>query len=374
MSLSHSAYAYMTNSLRDEAMPAFTVRCVKITKKRTERMLRSPTLVDRVLRGQPSAKKGSGLQEKTQTIPPPEYGSPPVKARATGPLSWVTLLGFFLSASLLIISITLGDGMSLIATLLLSGLSTLIGISNKWELQLPRRPPSTAVPTPGDVVIRYPNGSFLIVKCDEEIARELYFAPEEIVYSIQNETIYRMISLVGTLMLMLGVIFLANAKLQLQFCWGAAYIILNAAHWVAAALPQRLHWDLSCYVLEEQGVEGGPNNTAFTDALFKAILFTGSKDWVRIGKNAAPATETWDRWLREAEFEAQLMQRRCKQKERIKDQLWPKRDANAYGTVWEMPDPKIWNPRDAWQKLDKELKGDKGGTVSATQPVPAHTV
>jgi len=49
------------------------------------------------------------------------------------------------------------------------------------------------------------------------MARELYFAPEEIEYNVQNPTTYRMIALVGTLCLMLGIVALANAKLQLQF-------------------------------------------------------------------------------------------------------------------------------------------------------------
>ena len=321
--------------------------------------------MDTFFRGQPS-KKGS--VDRIKTSKPPEYDSPLVKARAASPLSWVTLLGVFLSLSLFIISITLGDGMSLIATLLLSGLSTLIGISNGWKLQLPRRP--KGAPTdPGDVVIRYPNGSYLIVKCNEDVARELYFAPEEIVYNVKNETVYRMISLIGTLMLMLGVIFLANAKLQLQFCWGGAYIILNAAHWVAASVPQRLHWDLSCYEIEEQGVEGGPHNSTFTDALFKAILFTKSKTWVRIGSHAAPATDTWDQWLTEAVFHVSDLKAR---RDDVKSPIWPTGSSSSggKGTVWPIPDQNLWTPRDAWQKLNSEVSEAKGGsTVVAARTV-----
>jgi len=335
-------------------MSPFTVRCVEVRKSGKARVWR-PTRMDTLLRGQPSRR---------QTSQGPELGSPLVKARASGPLSWVTLLGCFLSASLFIISITLGDGMSLIATLLLSGLSTLIGISNKWELQLPRRPRNPLTDA-GDVVVRYPNGSYLIVKCTEEVARELYFAPEEIVYNIENETIYRMISLVGTLMLMLGVIFLANAKLQLQFCWGGAYIILNAAHWVAAAVPQRLHWDLSCYEIEEQGVVSGPKNETFTDALFQAILFTKSKSWVRIGKEAAPKTVTWDKWLEEAERTVQNLELR---KGAVKQPLWPTPGPDRSGQVWDIPHD--WTARGAWQRLDDEAHGRGDAPV---QPRRAYT-
>lgn len=88
----------------------------------------------------------------------------------------MTLLGFMEALTLLIASIVFGDGMSLIATLLLAGLSTIVGICNKWTLKLVQPPKANSENPKGDVVIRYPNGSFLVVKCSEHIARELYFA------------------------------------------------------------------------------------------------------------------------------------------------------------------------------------------------------
>lgn len=99
--------------------------------------------------------------------------------------------------------------MSLLATLLLSATSTLAGITTKWTMPLPRRPPHD--PPPGDTVIRWPNGSWLIVKCDETLARELFFAPETIIYNLEGETHFMSLSLVGTLCLMVSVIALVNA-------------------------------------------------------------------------------------------------------------------------------------------------------------------
>lgn len=240
--------------------------------------------------------------------------------------------------------------MSLIATLTLSGLSTLVGIGNKWELELPRRPRGSK-PPPGDVVIRYPNGSYLVVRCDEDVARQLYFAPEEIKYDISSPAVYRIISLVGTLMLMLGVIFLANARLQLQFCWAGAYIVLNAAHWIVAALPQRLHWDLSCYEVKEQSVEGGPKNPTFTEALWKAILLTKDTRWVRNGA-AAPQTEVWDRWLEEAEQQARSVSSRIGQ---LIDPKWTSAIVmEKKGVVWEVP--KDWDAKQAWDDINNYYK------------------
>ena len=89
-----------------------------------------------------------------------------MKSKTLGPLTAVLFLGFGLSAFLLAFSIQQRDGMSIVATCLLSLLSSLIGYGNKWTLQLPRRRVKTGKVPRGDVVIRYPKGSFLVVRCD----------------------------------------------------------------------------------------------------------------------------------------------------------------------------------------------------------------
>ena len=284
----------------------------------------------------------SMFSSKSGTPSTPER---PVTANTTGPLSWVTLLGFFLSITIFVSSIVWGDGMSMIATLLLSLLSTLTGIANKWELKLPKKPEGSA--PPGDTVIRYPNGSFLVVKCDESIARELFFAPEEIEYRLSDPAKYRILSLIGTVILMLGIISLANAKLQLQFAWVGAYILINAAHWIAAALPQKMHWDLTCYVLAEQGIQGGPSNGNFTEALWKAIVVTKDTRWVKNGK-AAPQTGVWDQWLIEANTHAKLAS--SVESEDILRPIFPDGDPTRKGKVWKLPTN--WNAREEWKKIN----------------------
>lgn len=273
----------------------------------------------------------------------------------------MTLLGFAFSLTLLIVSIVFGDGMSMCATLLLSFLSTLIGLVNGWTLKLPKRPQGGSTPR-GDVVIRYPNGSFLVVRCDEDVARELYFAPEEIDYNIKSAASYRLISLCGTVMLMLGVVALANAKLQLQFAWAGAYILINVAHWLAAAVPAKHHWDLSCYETKEESVSTGPKNKTFTDALWKAILLTKSKRWVTNGK-AAPQTQVWDDWLVDAVQKAQEV--RCNEKGELQDPLWPGGPQGMNrGIVWEVPTD--WDPKVEWDKLSEvEEKAKESGFVPA---------
>jgi len=327
--------------------PKLNVRCVEVRKRHYDP--KPPSRLGTFLRG-----------TKHQTTKTAGKNTARVKAKATGPLFWVTLIGFLEAFLLMAASIIFGDGMSFLAGVLLSGLSTVVGISNKWTLELSSRPPGVA--PPGDVVIRYPNGSYLIVKCDEDVARELYFAPEEINYNIKSQLLYRMLSLLGTIMLMLGVIALANAKLQLQFAWAGAYIIINIAHWIAAALPQRLHWDLSCYEVVEQGIKGGPENSNFTEALFKAIIFTKSTQWVKNG-GAAPRTEVWDDWLIDAEEQAKLYHHHIGE---LQDPIWPPLDPTK-AAIFDCPDKNVWEPKTEWAKLNKAHQDAKSEKVILPQ-------
>jgi hypothetical protein len=260
-----------------ESMPDFAVRCVEI--------IRDPN-------------------------------KPNVKAKTKGPLTLLSALGCIMSIILVALAIVYKDLPALLADISLSLLSTLIGIGNKWTLNLPKRTANTQVPD-GDVVIRYPKGSFLIVKCQENVARELYFAPENIDYIISNPPIYRLISLAGTILLMFGVIMLGNANNRLQLAFAGSYMILNAAYWIVAAVPSKLHWDTSAFSVINHRFENNYNpandrfeaiprdkgevmrNATFTQALWKVIIITKSADWVRLGK-AAPETEIWNKWLVDA--------------------------------------------------------------------------
>lgn len=225
-----------------------------------------------------------------------------VKARLFGPITWLSILGFFMSIALFGLAIRLNDGFALVAILALSFLSTLVGIGNRWSLKLKKRTADRAVPR-SDVVLNYPNGSFLIIKCNENTARQLYWHPEECDYMV-GSTAYRAISLCGTLILMFGVICLGNATLDLQIGFAASYIILNAAYWVVAALPPKWNWDLSYYHVERIKYEESEQADSFTEALWKAIAITQTAHWVPVGR-IAPVSKGWDNWIKEAEYVAQ---------------------------------------------------------------------
>lgn len=243
--------------------------------------------------------------------------APPVHVRSGGPLTYLSLLGALMSLESIILSVYFDDGNALLATILLSLTSTLVGISSRWFLDLPSRGSSRPTP-PSDVVLIYPRGVFLVVRCDENVARELYIAPETCDYQV-GLTCYRALSLMATLLLMFGVIMMGNATQNLQFNFLAAYIILNAGYWIVAALPRRWHWDLSRYTVNEESysvseksschrtetgrvADGMCNEQAgsFTEALWRAIALTRTSRWVRMAP-IAPASGAWDEWMKMAE-------------------------------------------------------------------------
>lgn len=220
-----------------------------------------------------------------------------VTARTQSPLTILSVLGCTMSVALLVLSIVKRDGMALLSTILLSLLATLIGIGSRWSLELRKRHATRDV-LDSDVVIAYPKGSFLIVKCSEEIQRELYFGSEECCYKV-GTTAYRVLSLVTIIMLMFGVIFLGNASLVLQISFAAAYLILNAAYWTVAALPPQWNWDLSCFKFELIELSEPEKKPNFTAALWTAIALTRSTEWV-INGQIAPMNSAWRLWLDEA--------------------------------------------------------------------------
>lgn len=317
-----------------------------------------------------------------------DMGRPNMKAKTFAPLTFLAILGCAMSLILVALSFYYRDGMALVATLLLSGLSTLIGIGNKWELQGAKRDNADARTPPGDVVIRYPQGSFLVVKCDENVARELYFAPEAINYLVEQSYIYRLMSLAGTLMLMFGVIALGNSENICQCAFAAAFILLNAAYWIVAALPSRVHWDHSYFIVNKQRLEipddeeepeSKPNgddielstrsklkpskkvfeykSKTFTQALWKVVALTRSTNWVKRG-NAAPTTDFWEKWLKDACEVAQASDGE------------PKTYTDNEGfTVWRIPrwDPQVHLSNLMAQMASPEALERKGTGLTAEE-------
>lgn len=138
----------------------------------------------------------------------------------------------------------------------------------------------------------------IIVRCDEHIARELYFGTERCVYSTSERT-FQVLAAVGTLMFMGSVVFLANCTWPIQASVGLIYICLNGLYWAAALVPARLHWDLSGYEVEEREGTKIVTHSSYTDVLIEVIKRTGEIRWLKQA-SAVPETDAWNTWLVEA--------------------------------------------------------------------------
>lgn len=267
-----------------------------------------------------------------------------ITAKVLGPTVFVGALGFAMSVLLAGMAVWHRDHMALLATTGLSALSTIIGFANKWKLNLPNRRATKSHyrRPPADVVIRFPKGNFVVVQCDEDIARELFFAPEKIEYYMEKPWKYRLTSLGGTILLMFSVIFVGNSSTLLQIYFAGAYVLLNAAYWTAACVPESSHWDLGAFeavpqifdddLVQQEGITKRKPyisyNATFTEALWRVIVVTRDIAWVTKSK-AVPVTSAWEKWLEEALEAATSV---------------PSPTVDGSFTIFKMPD---WDPRKA---------------------------
>ncbi|KAM7185971.1 hypothetical protein V8F33_012098 [Rhypophila sp. PSN 637] len=233
------------------------------------------------------------------TVPPTLYS----------PLHLISLLSFLLTIALLITSILWKDGTAIVAISLVSLASSVIGAASWWRPLLMNRRTTNKVPR-GDVVIRTREGAFILIKCTEEVARELYSGTEECQYVVSTKY-YRALMGLGMVLLMISVVLLGNCGWESQAFIGASYILLNGVYWALGLLPHKMFWDLGRYVCvditpedakradEPTGEDPREGTPSFTRTLWFAIRETKHGAWVdRSG--ALPGTEQWRRWLNES--------------------------------------------------------------------------
>ncbi|KAG6090720.1 hypothetical protein E4U15_000073 [Claviceps sp. LM218 group G6] len=244
---------------------------------------------------------------------------PAVPAKLFSPVHILSIFSCLLSIAILTTAVLRRDGTAILAISLLSLASTVVGYASFWRPILMKRKHTNQVPR-GDVLIRTREGAFVLVHCSEEVARELYSGTEECEYYVGGNT-YRALMALGTMLLMLSVVLLGNCTWELKVFIGASYIVLNGLYWGLGMIPRAYFWDLSRYewadvtprdALDAHKVtqvgdqrEGHPS---FTRTLWYAIRETQLTGWVE-RSGAAPSTEQWRKWLREAEEAAKRDER-----------------------------------------------------------------
>ncbi|RFU31642.1 hypothetical protein B7463_g4688, partial [Scytalidium lignicola] len=308
-----------------EDLPAFAFKVLRIThrKEYLEKHLKHPNPpqtksssysnsieLGNIESGPPMVRRRTTI-DRFRAIVPHDKPKPRVPSRILSPLNILAVLSFLLTWGLLGWAIKVKDGVACLALATISIASSIICYASWWSPVLMNRTTNLGVKVPdGDVVIRTREGAFLVVKCSEDVARELYTGTEECKYYVRNRP-YRAMVGIGTFLLMVSVVLLGNCNFTMQAAIGVSYIVLNGAFWVAALMKKDKFWDLSIYDWEDitpedamdahkpqdHTPEGKPS---FTRTMWYAIRETKKIDWVKRG-GAAPSTPEWDKWLQEAE-------------------------------------------------------------------------
>ncbi|KAH7312156.1 hypothetical protein B0I35DRAFT_356915 [Stachybotrys elegans] len=240
--------------------------------------------------------------------------SPAVPPALLSPLHIISLFSFIATIGILVAAVIWHDGPAIIAVSIISITTSIVGYASLWRPVLASRKHKNEVPK-GDVIIRTREAGFILIKCDEEVARELYSGTEQCDYYVGEQS-YRLLMGASTMMLMVSVVLLGNCTWNSQILTGGTYIILNGLYWGLGMLPQSQFWDLSRYrvvdvtpkdalnahtTTDEKDLTEG--HESFTRTLWYAIRETKETGWAE-RSGAAPNSEQWRRWLHEAKENA----------------------------------------------------------------------
>jgi len=239
---------------------------------------------------------------------------PAVPATLYSPVHILSFLSCLLTLGLIAAAAYYKDGTAIVAIVMISIASSVVGYASWWKPILMRRSHTNKVPK-GDVVIRTREGAFILIRCTEEVARELYSGTEECEYYVK-ETGYKALMGLGTVTLMVAVILLGNCDFEMQVAVSICYVTLNGLYWAMGLLPQQYFWDLSRYTWKDTTPEDAVNahtatdqddpregHKSFTRTLWYVIRETKRIGWVE-RSGAAPGTKQWREWLAEAERNA----------------------------------------------------------------------
>ncbi|KAI0878636.1 hypothetical protein GGS24DRAFT_442481 [Hypoxylon argillaceum] len=239
---------------------------------------------------------------------------PAIPATLYSPMHILEAFSALLTFAIIVFAAIEKDGTAILAVTLMGLASSVVGWASWWRPILMNRSHTNKVPA-GDVIIRTREGAFLLIRCTEEVARELYSGTEECEYHVSGQA-YRVLMGLGTFLIMVSVILLGNCKWKTQLFIGASYITLNGIYWTMGLLPKHLFWDLSRYEFTDITPPEARNADkttdpddpregvkSFTRTLWYAIRETKRTAWVR-RSGAAPGTPQWQMWLAEAEAAA----------------------------------------------------------------------
>ncbi|KAF4637968.1 hypothetical protein G7Y89_g120 [Cudoniella acicularis] len=257
-------------------------------------------------------QRQSTMHRIQQTLTLNKDPKPHIPTETFSPLNVLSVFSCVVTIGLFIWAALIKDGTACVALGTISLVSSIVGYASWWSPVLKRRVFHSKVPD-GDVAIRTREGAFLIVKCNENVARELYTGTEECQYYAGTKA-YRVLVGLGTFLLMVSVVLLGNCNFPMQAAIGTSYIVLNGAFWTASLVTQDKFWNLSIYEWNDITPKDAQHahlsssattegSASFTRTMWYAIRETKKIGWLK-KMGAAPTTPEWDEWLNSAEANA----------------------------------------------------------------------
>ncbi|KAJ5723988.1 hypothetical protein N7488_002023 [Penicillium malachiteum] len=242
-----------------------------------------------------SSSKDLEKNEQDQTVQTPSNDAI-VSLKPFTLLDLVTYLSIAMTIALFIWAGFQHDAVAFLGLGTMSLSTSLACMSAQWRPRLTVRKVQGKVPE-GDVVIKTRTGAFIVVKCAEEVSRELYTGTEECEYVYEGR-VYQCLLGASTICLMAAIVFFSNCSWKIQIAVGLAYIILNFMYWVLALLesPEQM-WNMKARY-EIEPIDSAQKEN-FTQVLWKAIQAAGEVDWIK-NTDVLPGTKRWEGWLAEA--------------------------------------------------------------------------
>ena len=134
-----------------------------------------------------------------------------VTYRTLAPLNVLAIASCLLSIGLIIWSILVRDGVSLIGIVLISFASSALGYASYWRRALRTRE-SSRFTTREQIVLKPHWDAFIVVRCPTHIAHDLYSQPEECQYQSSNKPARLSGGVIGGLMVLVSVVLFANCS------------------------------------------------------------------------------------------------------------------------------------------------------------------
>lgn len=111
---------------------------------------------------------------------------PRIPPQTLSPLNILNIGSCLLTVGVFIAAAVIGDGTACLALVTISMVSSIVGYASWWSPVLTPRTFQSKVPS-GDIAIRTREGAFLLVRCNENVARELYVGTEECSYHVKTQ-------------------------------------------------------------------------------------------------------------------------------------------------------------------------------------------